>query len=105
MYQGRLNKIFEEIEVGGSFKKEQLLLNIKSLYLKAKGYRTNGKNDIEIIKENADLIIEDIEKNLWELIEKSNNLNQTIPLEVIQISMLFIIVDAFMRCKILEEPQ
>lgn len=100
VYQGKLNKIYEEIEKQGSTKKEFVLQNIKTIYLKQKGkYR-----DIEDIRANADNIIENIEKELWKIIDNSNNPNGDLPIEAIQIGLLIIMVDAFMRCNILEEP-
>jgi hypothetical protein len=41
---------------------------------------------------------------LWNIIENSSNANTDMPIEAIQISLLIILVDAFMRCDILEEP-
>lgn len=102
IYQGRLQKIYEQIELAGSFKKDQLLININSFYLKAKGTLTDGT--IDDIKTKADLIIDEVEKMIWEVIEKSNNLDAGVSFEAVQVSVSIILVDAFMRCKILEEP-
>lgn len=99
VYHGKLNQIYSEIERNGSPKKELLLLNIRTLYLnEKKKYR-----DFNKVKEHADDIIAAIEKELWKIIENSNN-TPDISYEEIQIGMLIILVDAFMRCKILEEP-
>ncbi|KAA6302936.1 MAG: hypothetical protein EZS26_000831 [Candidatus Ordinivivax streblomastigis] len=99
VYQGKLNRIYEEIENIGSTRKEFVLKNIKTLYLKEKGkYKT-----IDEIRTNADNIIESIENELWKIIEKSSN-SIDLGYEVINISMQIILVDAFMRCDILEEP-
>lgn len=100
VYQGKLNKIYEEIEKQGSTKKEFVLQNIKTIYLKEKG-KFKG---IEEIRANADNIIENIEKELWKIIDNSSNSNTDLPIEAIQIGLLIIMVDAFMRCNILEEP-
>lgn len=101
VYQGKLNKIYEEIEKQGSTKKEFVLQNIKTIYLKEKGkYKT-----LEEIRENADNIIENIENKLWEIIENTSNTNLDLPIEAIKIGLLIIMVDAFMRCNILEEPK
>lgn len=100
IYQGKLNKIYEEIEKQGSTKKEYVLLNIKTTYLKEK----RKYNSIEQIRENADKIIENVETELWKNIEQSSNINNHLPIEAIQISLYVILVDAFMRCNILEEP-
>lgn len=100
VYQGKLNKIYEEIEKQGSTKKEFVLQNIKLIYLKEKGKH----KDIEEIRANADSIIENIENELWKIIENSSNTVSHLPIEAIKIGLLIIIVDAFMRCNILEEP-
>lgn len=100
IYQGRLSKIYDEIERIGSTKKEMVLRNIKNLYLKEKGkYST-----MDDVKNNADSIISNVESDLWKIIDKSENTNNSLPIEAIEISLLVIMVDAFMRCNILEEP-
>jgi hypothetical protein len=99
-YHGKLNAIYEEIEKHGSLKKYNLLRNINILYLKEKGnYQT-----IDRIRENADNIIEHIENELWNIISRSSN-KVELDYETIYMSILVILVDAFMRCNILEEPQ
>ena len=99
-YQGKLNKIYEEIEKQGSFKKDNLLRNINLLYLKEKGkYQT-----IDIIRQNADNIIGNIENGMWNIINNSSN-EVKLDYETISMSVLVVLVDAFMRCNILEEPQ
>lgn len=100
VYQGKLNKIYEEIEKQGSTKKEYVLLNIKTAYL----HERKSYNGIDEIRANADKIIENVETKLWDIIENSSNLNTHLPIEAIQISLYVILVDAFMRCNILEEP-
>lgn len=100
VYQGKLNTIYKEIEKEGSTKKEFVLQNIKTIYLKEKG----KYKDFNEIRANADNIIENIEKELWRIIDNTNNTISDLPIEAIQISLLVILVDAFMRCNILEEP-
>lgn len=100
VYQGRLNKIYEEIEKQGSTKKEFVLLNIKTAYLNER----KKYNGIDEIRANADNIIENVEAKLWDIIESSSNGNTHLPIEAIQISLYVVLVDAFMRCNILEEP-
>lgn len=100
VYHGKLNKIYEEIEINGSPKKELLLRNIYTLYLKEKGKFSS----FEEIKANADSIINKIENELWKIVDRKNEIDSNLPYEAISISLLVIIVDAFMRCKILEEP-
>jgi hypothetical protein len=81
-------------------KKEFALQNIKSIYLKEKG----KYKDLEEIRANADNIIENVENELWKIIENSSNFISDLPIEAIKIGLLIIMVDAFMRCNILEEP-
>ena len=100
IYQGKLNGIYDEIEKQGSSKKSFLLQNIKTLYLKEKGKYVN----IEAIRDNADLIFENIENEIWKILESSSNLSPSLPIEAIRMGILIVMVDAFMRCKILEEP-
>lgn len=100
VYQGRLNKVYEEIEKQGSTKKEFVLLNIRTAYLIEK----KKYSSIEEVRVNADNIIEKVETKLWDLIENSSNANTHLPIEAIQISLYVVLVDAFMRCSILEEP-
>jgi len=96
VYQGKLNKLYEEIEKAGSTRKEFLLLNIKNIYLKAKA----EFDTIDKIRANADNIIDKIKDTLWKLVE-----NTDLDREVIEVSLIILIVDAFMRCNVLEEPQ
>ncbi|HMS41302.1 MAG TPA: hypothetical protein PKE69_13815 [Pyrinomonadaceae bacterium] len=105
VYQGRLTQIYKEIELQGSMKKEQLLENVKALYLTAKGEILEDNYSIENIRSNADNLIESVENGMWRLLENSSNLLKNIPYEAISLSIKVILVDAFIRCKILEEPQ
>ncbi|MCD6010678.1 MAG: hypothetical protein K0Q79_540 [Flavipsychrobacter sp.] len=99
-FQGKLNSVYEEIEKQGSSKKDFLLQNIRTLYLKEKGKYF----DIHEIRANADTIFESIENEIWKVLENSNNFNKDLPIEALNTSVMVIMVDAFMRCKILEEP-
>jgi hypothetical protein len=72
------------------------LLNIKNIYLKEKA----EFDTIDKIRANADNIIDKIKDTLWELVE-----NAYLDRGVIEVSLTILIVDAFMRCNILEEPQ
>ena len=99
VYQGKLSKIYQEIENQGSTRKEYILKNINTLYLREKGKYP----DLFSIQANADNILRDVEKGLWKLIENSSNRDEKMPFEAIQMGVLIVMVDAFMRCEILEE--
>jgi hypothetical protein len=96
VYQAKLNVIYKEIESQGSFKKNALLRNIKSVYLMAKG-ALNDTSQIEISK-NSDKIIETVQNKLWNLFEQTENSKTQIYYEDLNFSLQIIIVDAFMRC-------
>lgn len=100
VYQGKLSKIYQEIESQGSTRKEYILKNINTLYLREKGKYSSFSE----IQANADNILSNVEKSLWTLIENSSNRDEEMPFEAIQMGVLIVMVDAFMRCEILEEP-
>jgi hypothetical protein len=105
-YQGRLNVIYAEIEKQGSYKKHLLLQSIKNLYLLAKGKLLGREPSIENIRAKADDLIEDVQNEMWKIVErKTNGLTANIHYEAIHVSLLIVLVDAFLRCKILEEPE
>jgi len=101
VFYPKVNALYKELESQGSFKKEKLLRNINLLYLRAKGkYVTKNSEEIEQIRINADNIFEEIENQLLtNVMNSSNNYD-----EDVIFSVSVIMVDAFMRCKILEEP-
>jgi len=102
IYYSKINALYDELEAQGSFKKESLLRYIKSLYLKVKGkYVIGTENQQEKVRENSDNIIEDIQDILSESIIKEGGAYK----EDMEFGIAIIMVDAFMRCKILEEPK
>ena len=106
IYIGKLNSIYHELDSQGSSKKLTIFRKIKSSYLRAKGnflQQNPNKSEIEIIREKADSLIESVEKELKIIIDKSENIDG--PLEVIDLGLEIVLVDAFIRCKILEKPE
>ena len=100
-YQGKINMLYNELERQGSIKKEKLLSNINQIYTKIKGnYVLDSENPIEIIRLNSDLIIDGVFDELYSKLEDSNFFEEDIILGI-----RLILVDAFIRCKILEEPK
>lgn len=100
VYQGKLNKIYEEIEKVGSTKKKLVLHNIKRLYHEEK----KAYPSIEQIRDNADNIFDKVIEKIWDSIEKAPNKIEEFDQETIEFSLMIVVVDAFMRCNILEEP-
>lgn len=99
-YQGKLNKIYEEIEKEGSTKKELVLYNIKRLYHTVR----NDYSIIDDIKRNADIIFDRVIERLLDNIDKAPNKLDEFDRETVDFSLMIVVVDAFMRCNILEEP-
>ena len=99
-YQVKLNKIYEVIEKEGSTKKELVLYNIKRIYLRVK----SEYKDIEEIRNNADIILDKVIEIIWDNVDKAPNKLDEFDQETIDFSLMIVIVDAFMRCNILEEP-
>ena len=100
VYHEKINSLYDELELQGSIKKEKLLSNIKQIYIKIKGYYVlNSDNSLEIIRQNSDNIIDDVYDELYTRMEGSSFFDEDIVLGI-----RLIMVDAFMRCKILEEP-
>jgi hypothetical protein len=100
-YYHRINKLYDELEFEGSIKKEKLLRNIKLLYNEIKGKYVLNHSDIQtIIRDNSDNILDDIYHAL--LIKMQDSFFWE---EDIVFGVRLIMVDAFLRCKILEEPR
>jgi len=77
------------------------LRNINFLYRRIKSkYVEDNENELEVIQANADNIFETVENELLNIIDKNQSTN-----EDIYFSLPIILIDAFMRCKILEEPK
>jgi 5-methylcytosine-specific restriction endonuclease McrA len=99
-YYTKVNSLYGELERQGSFKKEKLLRNIKLLYVRAKGkYILDGVDKLKSIQDNADNIIEDVENSILENVDGKSSEKDDIAFAI-----PIIMVDAFMRCKILEKP-
>jgi len=100
VYHTKLNSLYDELESQGSLKKEKILKNVYLLYLKVMGsYIHTANNKIEAIRENSDNIIDDVYNELYSKLEESGLWDEDI---IFGINL--VLVDGFMRCKILEEP-
>lgn len=99
-YQSKLNKIYDEIERDGSTKKILLLHSIKSIYIDTK----KSYKSLNEIRDNADLIFDLIIDKIWNSIEQAPNKLKEFDSETIHFALMIVIVDAFMRCSIFEEP-
>jgi len=102
VYYSKINSLYDELEAQGTFKKSTLLNFIRSTYLKVSGkYIGNSTNHMEIIQSNSDNILEEVREILSKKVyEESGKMWG----EEIEFGLDVIVVDAFIRCKILEKP-
>lgn len=105
VYQGKINSIYSEFERSGSIRKEKILRSIRHIYIKAKGVILGADLSISNIRKNSDNIIEFVKRNLHENIDESSNNDADAPYEDIEFVISIIVVDCFLRCKVLEEPK
>ena len=96
IYSTRLNAIYDEMDAEGSLKKMMILQHIESMYLITKGELNSHENT----QNHADKIIEKMENKLLNELENSNLDDFSI-----EFAIKIILTDAFIRCKILEEPK
>lgn len=100
IYHTKLNTLYNELEDQGSIKKEKLLKNIKLIYETVKGEIVkDSQNSLELIRSNSDLIFDMVYNALYQKLEDSDCWDEDIVL-----GLRIIMIDAFIRCKILEEP-
>lgn len=102
IYNAKISSIYKELEDYSSFKKEKLFRKIRDIYLKTKDkyLQTNG-DQISLLQKHADDIFEDIQEELFNLIKTDKHKHT----EEIDFAVIILMTDAFMRCKILEEPK
>ncbi|EMN7422352.1 TPA: hypothetical protein KD105_003935 [Vibrio parahaemolyticus] len=101
IFYTKISSLYSELEAAGSFKKTSLLRNVNRLYLKSKGKYvvTEGKY-LEELQKHSDDILDDVENELISKCSSESDLDD----DEISFGVSIIMVDAFMRCKILENP-
>ena len=99
VHQLRVNALFEELETQGSVKKERLLRNINMIYHKVKGEYLKGEDSIEMLRKYSDDIFDAVHDALCEKLSSAGLWE-----EDIYFGVNLLLVDSFIRCKILEEP-
>ena len=104
MYQGKINALYSELERAGSNRKASILRALKHYYLLEKGRILGENQSLENIRENADKLIDSVNRKLHEVIEDTSNSNELAAYEDVEFAVSIIVVDGFLRCKILEEP-
>jgi hypothetical protein len=97
----KIGALYKSLEEEGSFKKQNLLRNIRRLYLQVKGrYVDDSPDPMDRVRAHADDILEDVQEELLALVEAGNRSSP----EDMAFGVSVVMVDAFMRCKILEAP-
>lgn len=99
-----LTNVYDALEQEKPGRKEKLLFVIRDCYEKqlsavAKG----GDVAIEAIQENSDVILDNILNDLRHKVLESSNLNAEN--EDVDIAIRLILADAFIECRVLENPQ
>lgn len=92
IHYGQVDKIYKEFDESGNNKSKSVLASISKEYSKAK----NSLSDDE-------LFFEILEKVIDRIINSSNYV--AIPYEELELCVNIIVVDAFIRCRIFENPQ
>jgi len=99
----KINAVYESLENEGSFKKQNLLRNVRRLYLRVKGrYVEDSRAPMDIVRAHADDILDDMQDELLALVE--GDVGSRASSEDMAFGVSVVMVDAFMRCKILEAP-
>ena len=91
IHYGRVDKIYTEFDSQGSNKSSSVLSTIRQEYAKAKSTLTDDQLFFEVISKVEEKIL--------------NSSNYTsIPFDELEICVNILVVDAFIRCKIFENP-
>nr|NJM04850.1 hypothetical protein [Desulfobacula sp.] len=100
VYHTKLNALYSELENQGSIVKENLLRAIKLIYDTVKSEFVLGSEDpLRAVQENSDAIFDNVYSSLYKKLEDSEFWEEDIVL-----GLHIVMIDAFIRCKILEEP-
>ncbi|MBX4265894.1 portal protein [Clostridium estertheticum] len=108
-YEGICEEAFNIIDNNNIGIKTKILRNINLYYMEYKGqillqHRDEDIDEIDVIRENADIIIDNVKDRL-QLIINEEDMTQNIFQEDINIGLIIIICYAFVKCKILERPR
>ena len=88
--------------------KARILHCVKIWYLEFKGdllllFKDSHQTEIELVRDNADLLIENIYQKIKEAIVGSSN-NTSMNIEDVDLGVICFVCYCFMKCKILEKP-
>ncbi len=108
IFQGKIDTIYTVAESNGSNKKSLILRSIREKYLKIKAellpkHQLEGDSDIDSLRRCAGEIFLKVQEKIRNQVIMSDNL--IAPQETLDLALGIIVVDAFIRCKIMEAPQ
>ena len=106
VYAGKLSVVYGEFDRAGKSTTQYTLININTHYERIKGEyvaATPLNDELEVVRAHADEIFDKVQQTLLREVKSSYNLTE--PLETVNVCLTAIMVDAFMRCKILERPE
>ena len=102
-----IENVCDKLDTDVPNSKSRMFEYIKLLYIQEKSILCNNlskEEGMEVIRKNADEIIDIVKDKLFELVKQSSILKD-IEFEDIEISLVIIITIAFINCKILEKPE
>ncbi|GAA4458075.1 hypothetical protein GCM10023092_25840 [Rurimicrobium arvi] len=107
IFQGKIDMIYTVAESNGSNKKSLILRSIREKYLKVKAellpkHQMEGDTAIDTLRRCAGEIFLKVQEKIRNQIITSNNI--AVPQEALDLALGIVIVDAFIRCKIMEAP-
>jgi hypothetical protein len=91
VHYGRVDKIYSEFDLQGSNKSNSVLSTIRREYVKAKSNLTDDQLFFEVISKVENKVL------------NSSNYS-SIPFDELELCVNILVVDAFIRCKIFENP-
>ncbi len=102
VYHAKINALYDELDAAGSIRKARVLDAVRAVYLKVKGQHVlgNSERELEIVRQNSDTIFNEVFEELYKSIEGTSEWK-----EDVEYGLRIILVDAFIRCKIMEEPR
>lgn len=102
VYHAKINALYDELDAAGSIKKARVLDAVRAVYLRVKGRHVLGYSDqaLEIVRKNSDTIFNEVFEELYNGIESTSEWK-----EDLEFGLRIVLVDAFIRCKIMEEPR
>lgn len=102
---GKLTAVYNECDAAGTNITFNTLSNIRLHYMKVRKELVKLHPDlplIEVVRLHADEIFEKVEARLLADVIRSSNIAE--PLESVHLSLQVVMIDAFIKCKILENP-